>query len=225
MTIENPYNDLAGGQWLRGNLHVHTTRSDGQRDPQATIDDYAARGYGFLMLSDHDLYTSEEDLKQWNSRGMVLVPGNEISNAGPHMLHVYPDRLLTPHAQRQRVLNEARLGRGFIVVCHPNWYASYDHCTAGELIEWDGYAGMEIYNGVIGRLEGSSYALDKWDMLLGRGRRVWGFANDDAHWATGETGLGWNMAYVKEKTPAGVAEALRSGASTHPRALSSTTSA
>ena len=30
-SLEHPYNDLTGGQWLRGNLHTHTTRSDGDR--------------------------------------------------------------------------------------------------------------------------------------------------------------------------------------------------
>ena len=32
--IEHPYADLSGGRWLVGNLHAHTTASDGQRDHQ-----------------------------------------------------------------------------------------------------------------------------------------------------------------------------------------------
>jgi hypothetical protein len=212
--LENPYAGLDGGQWLRGNLHTHTTRSDGQRSPQVVLDDYAARGYDFLMLSDHDRFTTPAELAELNARGMVLLPGNEITANGPHMLHVNPDRLLTPHAQRQRVLNDAAGGgtrQDFIIVCHPNWFASFNHCRIEQMTEWTGYAGMEIFNGTIGRLEGSPYATNKWDMLLGQRRRVWGFANDDSHLVSGDTGLGWNMVYARERSVTGIVEALRAG--------------
>ena len=216
LSLVDPYGKLAGGQWLRGNLHTHTTHSDGARPPQEVIDDYAARGYGFLMLSDHDYLTSEAALKKLDGRGMVLIPGNEISRGGPHMLHVDADRLIMPDGTRQQTLNAVldaakESGRGFAIVNHPNWQEAFDHATREQLGDWWGYLGMEIYNGVINRLDGSPYALDKWDLLLSAGRRVWGFANDDCHRAVGEIELGWNVAYVKEKTPAAVVEALRSG--------------
>src|SRR5262245_62368109 len=38
---------------LRGNLHAHTTLSDGVRAPQALIDEYEALGYDFLAITDH----------------------------------------------------------------------------------------------------------------------------------------------------------------------------
>lgn len=211
-TINHPYAHLTGGQWLRGNLHTHSNRSDGARPRQMIVDDYAARGYGFLMFSDHDRLTSESDLAALDAKGMVLVPGNEISAGGPHLLHVDADRRIEPARMRQEILNDiAAVGRGFAIVNHPNWQEAFNHCSIGQMREWWGYLGMEIYNGVIGRLYGSSYALDKWDMLLTEGRRVWGFANDDCHAARGDIELGWNVAYVREKTVAGVVEALRSG--------------
>jgi hypothetical protein len=39
---------------LRGNLHAHTTFSDGVRDPGALVAEYAARGYDFLAITDHE---------------------------------------------------------------------------------------------------------------------------------------------------------------------------
>ena len=86
--IENPYGNLEGGRWLVGNLHTHTTASDGQRDHQAVIDDYAGRGYGFLMISDHDIYTALDDYQQYDFQGMIALAGNEITANGSHMLHV-----------------------------------------------------------------------------------------------------------------------------------------
>jgi len=209
--IDNPYGPLTSGQWLCGNLHTHTNQSDGERHPQSAIDDYARRGYDFLMISDHDVYTSEEACREFDARGMVLIPGNEITAGGPHLLHVNPDRLLKAHPQRQRILTEAQRSTGFLIVCHPNFQASFDHCTIEQMIEWDGYAGLEIYNAVIGRLEGSPYALDKWDILLSKGRRLWGFANDDCHREQGDVGLGWNVVYAPDRTLKSIVGAMAMG--------------
>ena len=122
--LTHPYGELTGGAWLRGNLHTHTTQSDGSRDPQSVIDDYARRGYGFLMLSDHEVWTSEETYRRWDPRGLVLVPGNEIGG-GPHLLHVDADRRVAPVPSRQELLNAIasiarETGRGFAIVNHPN---------------------------------------------------------------------------------------------------------
>ena len=38
---------------LRGNLHSHTTFSDGIRTPQGLVAEYERRGYDFLAITDH----------------------------------------------------------------------------------------------------------------------------------------------------------------------------
>lgn len=215
MKLVHPYGNLKGGKWLKGNLHAHTTQSDGRADPQTVIANYAALGHDFLMLSDHEVLTDERQYSQWDNHGLLLIPGIEIAG-GPHLLHVNADRAIPPLPLRQDILNRITSavqahGSGFAVMNHPNWQSRFDHATIEQLQEWVGYAGIEIFNGVIGRLEGSQYALDKWDMLLSAGRRVWGFANDDSHHGAVESGLGWNVAYVRKHTVAGVVEALQNG--------------
>lgn len=211
ITLHNPYANLSGGRWLRGNLHTHTTASDGKRPHQEVIDDYAARGYGFLMISDHDVYTGPEDYAKFDSRGMVLIPGNEVTARGPHLLHVNADRRIAPYGLRQGVINQINRTQGFCIVNHPNWAKNFDHCSALRMNEWMDYVGVEIFNGVCLRQEGSAYALGKWDIVLNDCRQIWGFANDDSHWAEGDVELGWNVAYVKEKSVAGVCAALKAG--------------
>jgi hypothetical protein len=39
---------------LRGNLHAHTTFSDGVRGPRALLAEYQDRGYDFLAITDHE---------------------------------------------------------------------------------------------------------------------------------------------------------------------------
>ena len=128
--VENSYEELRGGQWLKGNLHVPTNKSDGARPHQVVIDDYAGRGYDFLMISDHDIHTWHEDLSHFDARGMVLILGNEITANGPHLLHVGADRPVEPSRQRQQVILDILAadahaqGRGeaggFAIVNHPN---------------------------------------------------------------------------------------------------------
>jgi len=209
--LTHPYDLTAPGQWLRGNLHAHTTRSDGKNQPQEVLDAYAALGHGFLMISDHDVHTGPEDYAGWDCHDMIMLPGNEVTASGPHMLHVDSDRKVPPHFNRQLVMDQVAQTQGFVVLNHPNWQETFDHCSMAYMNLWNGYIGLEIYNGVIGRLDGSPYATNKWDMLLTSGRRVWGFVNDDSHDASQDIGLGWNVAYVTDATPAGVVEALRAG--------------
>jgi len=209
--LEHPYENLTGGRWLRGNLHAHTTASDGRRPLQEVLDDYAAHGYGFLMISDHDIFSSMETYETHDAKGMIMIPGNEITTGGVHMLHVNGDRRIDPHPQRQRVINHVNDTKGFVIVNHPNWRKEFNHCPIEKLREWIGYAGIEIYNGIISMLDGSPYATNKWDMLLTEGRRIWGFANDDSHYAEGNVGLGWNVAYVDGDSPDRVSETLHAG--------------
>ncbi len=209
--LAHPYRELTGGEWIRGNLHTHTTASDGARSLQEVVADYARRGYGFLMISDHDTFTGARQYDTVSNDGLVLIPGNEITAGGPHLLHVNAGRLITPDPSRPRVLEAVREAGGFAIVNHPNWQEAFDHCPIDLMMEWTTYAGLEIYNGTIGRLDGSPYATNKWDMLLARGRRVWGFANDDSHLPEADVELGWNVAYVPDRSIGSVVSALRAG--------------
>ena len=210
--IEHPYTNLNDGQWLRGNLHTHSTLSDGNHPPQTVIEQYAKAGYDFLMMSDHDLYTSETHYADLNNFGIALIPGNEISRNGPHILHVDADKHVHCHEDRQLVIDEINQGRGFSIVPHPNWKEDFNHCPHERLEKWQGYTGLEIYNGVVTRLNGSPYATDRWDRLLASGRRLWGYAHDDFHDLTnGDFARGWNVAYANHRSPESIVRALRTG--------------
>lgn len=204
--ITHPYRDSAFS-WLKGNLHTHTTNSDGDLSPQDAVAAYAALGYDFLMISDHDCFTKTKGL---DPCGMVLIPGNEITAYGPHLLHVNAHRYIDPDEDRQAMIDAINVDGGFCVVCHPNWLENYNHCDQGRLNEWRDYVGIEIYNGVCRRAEGSPIATDRWDRLLSSGRRVWGFAHDDSH-KPADRGVAWNVVQVESRIPAAIVRALREG--------------
>jgi hypothetical protein len=77
---------------LRGNLHAHTTYSDGVRSPAALVHEYETLGYDFLAITDH------EDHDNWVEPGyrqaldelrtdLVLFRGIEL-NFDPLSQHV-----------------------------------------------------------------------------------------------------------------------------------------
>ena len=206
MRIQSPYaNERI--PWRKGNLHAHTTMSDGERTPQELIYAYAKGGYDFLAISDHDMITGPS---AFDARGMTLIPCNEVTVNGPHILHVDATAAVSPGRDRQHVLDGIGADSGFAVVAHPNWERHFNHCPQDCLERWNGYIGIEIYNGLVRRHDGNPLATDKWDMLLSQGRRVWGFANDDAH-QVGDEGIAWNMVQSEKKDAASIVDAMGAG--------------
>ncbi len=206
ITIRHPY--IGGAfEWLRGNLHTHTTNSDGARSPEACVKAYSEMGYDFLMISDHDCLTDPSGLDR---NGMVLVPGYEITANGPHILHVNAPGRVQPVENRQEVLDGVGRAGGFAIMCHPNWEAHFNHCPQEKLAEWTGYAGIEICNGVCLLGEGNGLALDRWDMLLSAGREVWGYGTDDTH-GTHTEGAVWTVVQARKRSVEAIVEALEGG--------------
>lgn len=205
--IISPYENAPSKQF-KGNLHTHTTNSDGPLTPQETITAYAHRGYDFLMISDHDFIT---DVAAYDNCGMTLFPGNEITDRGMHMLHVNAKAKIEPYPDRQRVIDAVNiLPDSFIILNHPNWGERFVHSTQEEIEALNGFVGIEIYNGVSLRVEGSALATERWDMLLSKGRRVWGFGNDDGH-SPKDFGVAWNMVFAEKCETVQLEESMRKG--------------
>lgn len=205
--IESPYLDDEDCIWLRGNLHTHSTLSDGTEPMQSVIRRYAEAGYDFLMLSDHDV---RGEVNELDPCGMLLISGNEVSAEGPHILHVDASTLVKPQTDRQAVIDAINRDGSFAILCHPNWREDYDHHPFASMQALQRYQGVEIFNGGCLAGPGSAYATDKWGRLLALGRKVWGFANDDSH-RSADVGIGWNVVLVRERTREAVVGALRAG--------------
>ena len=188
--LDSPY-PQAGSEvlWLKGNIHTHSTRSDGQIPAQEMLRRYAALGYDFLALTDHDVVSDYSGL---DPCGMILLQGNEVSGGSPHVLDIGATRLLSAYSTHQQLMNDINAGGGFAILCHPSWEADFNHYPYEVLATLNGYLGIEIYNGGGYESEGSHLAVDKWDRLLSTGRKIWGYANDDSH-KIHHIGRGWNV--------------------------------
>lgn len=44
------------GKWYKGNLHSHSTASDGSFSPEELADCYREKGYDFIAITDHNKF-------------------------------------------------------------------------------------------------------------------------------------------------------------------------
>jgi hypothetical protein len=218
--MPNPFAEP--GQWFRGNLHSHTTNSDGRSDPQATVSAYAQLGYDFLALTDHGHFTPCEDL---DPQGLVLIPGAEMLVWGGGLgqpLHVVTLGLeqaplvpegATPAEQMQALSDQCQV----CFIAHPFWSL----LESSEILATEGWLGVEVYNYLCLRHSSRANSEPHWDALLARGCAAWGLAVDDCHQAA-DMGGAWIMAKSQERTVSGLLEAVKRGsfyATTGPRIL------
>jgi hypothetical protein len=81
--------EAANAVLMKGNLHAHTTFSDGVRSPARLVAAYESRGYDFLAITDHEGWVPDE---YWQAlaavpSNLLLFRGIEL-NYGPLSQHV-----------------------------------------------------------------------------------------------------------------------------------------
>lgn len=85
--------DLYPLQPLKGDLHGHSYRSDGKRDPAALAGHYREQGYDFFALTDHNRYFPGGEIDETFDgveMGLNRVKGEEVHVPGTviHIVHV-----------------------------------------------------------------------------------------------------------------------------------------
>jgi hypothetical protein len=204
MRYADPY--ATAGQWYKGNLHTHSTASDGKLSPEELLRDYEGRGYDFLAITDHWVVVDPAPLQALTR--MTLIPGFEFGDSDHS--HILCLGVRESYAgSHQDVLNATAALGGVAMLNHPNWIRE-DYWPPQVMAGLRYYAGIEIYNSVITRLEGSPFATDDWDTLLSGGLRVWGYANEDAHRAA-DVGHCFNMVLAPAMTGHELLQAVEKG--------------
>ena len=80
MSVYSLLEDMKGRIPFRGDLHMHTCRSDGHDDPVNVVANYRGNGYDFTVISDHcRYYPSLEAIRRYgNISDIAIIPGEEI---------------------------------------------------------------------------------------------------------------------------------------------------
>jgi len=202
------------GQWFKGGLHTHSTRSDGRRTVEQVLAWYRQRGYHFLAMTDHRLWDAGRPLSdEFITISGIEVDGIDLQAGLFHLLGLGlrqpPDLGGTAGASMQETIDRLRDAGGLVVMAHPYWSGQ----RSGDLLDVEGCIGLEVFNGGCEVDDAKGLSAVHWDDLLAAGRRLWGLAVDDAHWRSGDSdaGLGWVWVKAAELSQAAILDALEQG--------------
>ncbi|MDX9864138.1 MAG: CehA/McbA family metallohydrolase [Anaerolineaceae bacterium] len=201
--------------WYKGELHCHSTESDGKYPVATVVQAAVDAGLDFLSLTDH--FTNSQwwklaKLKQ--QRQIALIRSLEItSHQGHANLHglnewvdVYVDR---PDWSMNQAADAVHDQQGLFCINHP---FSSDLAWRSFDFQWERADLMEIYH----NLEGANnhFHPGLWDLLLNQGHRIIGVGGTDSHDPfTGTDRLNQvvTWVYADELSEAGIIAGLRSG--------------
>lgn len=210
MVVEfaNPF--TRAGRWLRGNLHVHSTASDGRLSPVELACHYRNAGYDFLALSDHRVVTVPPDVP-----GIVLLRAAEVNTSGEatpgkscHLVLIEPTSLPEgPIGEPAELLRQSVKCAPVTLLAHPYW----SNLSGDDVLALGGCSGVEVYNTGCEVEIARGFSEYPWDYALSAGGRLLGYAVDDAHRCTDDSCGGWVMVKTEEATAAAVVSSLRAG--------------
>jgi hypothetical protein len=210
------------GQWFKGNLHTHSTTSDGQLTPDEVADWYRSRGYHFLALTDHRIPSEARSVAE----DFIMLSGIEIDGIDPTigLFHVIglgfertPDlslyegspSWLETTVEMQQMIDNLHTAGAIVFLAHPYWSGE----MSKDLLDMEGCFGLEVWNGACEVWDCKGLSAVHWDDLLAAGRRLWGLGTDDCHWWPGraDAGLGWVWVKTEELTQKAILDALVQG--------------
>ena len=228
------------GNWYKGNMHMHTTMSDGELEPVDAINVYREAGYDFIAITDH-----RKVGHPWQDEKFLILPGVEWDTGDAihvpvyHILGIGMDRE-TVDFYRGAPYEGAPLGnthggvwtgaRSGRKKYHPHPQAIIDAIRAAggiailahpawsvmapeEMMDLHGLAGAEIFNSVSGFPfnPGRDDAAYYWDIWGKQGKLVGAIAGDDSHYYNGEETKAFTMVNAPALHRDAIVEALKRG--------------
>ncbi len=176
----------------KGNVHTHTTLSDGGSSPEQTIAWYRSHGYQFLALTDHNILSKPSRYASLQEPSFALISGEEITMTGKGR-QVHVNALCTQTripggnfgsaaAALSTAISQVRMQGGVAIVNHPNFDWAL---TAADVTDARDAALLEIASGhpyvhSAGDATHPSHE-SLWDIALSSGADFMGVGVDDEH--------------------------------------------
>ena len=207
------------GQFFKGNLHTHSTNSDGAFSVADVVKIYRDAGYDFIALSDHFMeryeypVTDSTDCRSAEFTTLIAaelhVPETKLGEPW-HILAAGLPLDFAPPANGEsgpEIAARAAKAGAFIGILHPSWYG----LTVEDARSITAAHAVEIYNHgshvEVGRGEDWGFC----DNLLNEGWRLSGFASDDSHKMTHDCFGGWVQVHAPALDPDCLLQSLKAG--------------
>jgi histidinol phosphatase-like PHP family hydrolase len=214
-----PFDKL--GPFYKGNLHTHSTLSDGHLSPQQVCETYQMAGYDFIALTDHFMQAYNfviADTRPFRTSDFTTLIGAELHSGKTelgNLWHILGVGLPldfappTPEETGPQLAARALAAGAYVAAAHPGWYS----LTEQDILSLGSIDAIEVFNGTA--VDHNDRA-DSWyitDLLLARGHRFTVCATDDAHFnpARADAMVGWVHVKSDALTPEALRDALKAG--------------
>lgn len=215
------------GRFFRGNLHTHSTASDGALEPGEVCRRYAEAGYDFLCLSDHfmEVYGFPvSDTTGHRTNRFTTILGAEMHTGAMkngeiwHILAVglplgFPPLGRIGHGAGsgletgQEIARRCSEAGAYVAIAHPEW----NGLTPADARLIEVADAVEIYNHGCHVESDRGYGVAVYDTLLSEGWRLTACATDDAHFHGPDHFGGWVMVKSEMNEPEALLAALKAG--------------
>ena len=209
------------GRFYRGNLHTHSTDSDGALSPAEVISAYRRNGYDFLAVTDHfreRFGFPITDTREFRDDEFTTILGAELhppaleNGEDWHILAVglpldFPPQ--GPDEDGPAISARARKAGAYVAIAHPHWYSA----TMNDARSISAAHGVEIFNQTCHMANDRGYGWYMADLLLSEGRRLTAIATDDAHSKDERPDMfgAWVMVKSEKLDPDSLLAALKAG--------------
>lgn len=208
------------GRFYRGNLHSHSTSSDGALEPGDVVTAYRDQGYDFVSITDHfmDRFAwPVTDTRPYRTGDFTTLLGAELHGSGMkngelwHIVAVGLPHEFAPQGPNENgpeIAARAIAAGAFVTIAHPAW----NGVTQADARQIEDFDAIEIHN------EGHTNDCDRgngWmlaDALATAGMRFSTTAADDAHFKVRpDTFGGWVNVKAESLEPEALLASLKEG--------------
>ena len=207
------YTDINGNKWYKGNLHTHTTRSDGRSEPENTVALYKSNGYDFIALTDHWKISEHISGDILQICGCEYDTGRTVIEGIWHIVAIGIDGDIDlprtdPKPSAQYIIDKITANGGIAILAHPAWSMN----TPSEIKKLHGLTATEIYNTVADmprNLRGDSAVII--DRLAAEDYILPCVASDDTHFYDGDECKSFVWVKADELTQNSIVNAIKNG--------------
>lgn len=207
------------GRFHKGNLHTHSTTSDGVLPAEEVCRRYRERGYHFICLSDHFLPAygfPVTDTRPFRSDGFTTILGAEVhvpSTSLGEKWHLLANGLpldFEPTREGEtapQIAARCAAAGAFVSIVHPAWYS----LSVDDARSIDAAHAVEVYNHTSAVKTDRGDGTVMLDQLLALGHRINALACDDAHFEVDDAFAAWVMVKTEANEPDALLAALKAG--------------
>ncbi|MET8680643.1 CehA/McbA family metallohydrolase [Streptomyces sp. NPDC004647] len=214
-----------GRAWYRGDCHLHTVHSDGQRTPAEVAAAARAAGLDFITTTEHNTTSGHGAWQGLWGEDLLVLTGEEVTTRNGHVVALGTDpgtfidwRYRARDNAFGRFSRKIRQAGGLVVPAHPhatcvgcNWKFGFGDADA-----------VEVWNGPF--TPDDEVTIAEWDNTLvaavrghgdsgGSGRWLPAMGNSDAHREPQVVGLPQTVVLADDLSRQAILEGIRAGRS------------